>query len=288
MTEKNTLYLGYGDLGRRVRRHLGPAAGDIAVCRKAGTCDQPLKLWQGAAADPDILARLQQGSFDRVLLTFTPKAACDEGYREAYVDTLAALMPVLAARTPLPYIVFVSSTSVYAQQDGEWVDEQSECLPTHFSGQRLLEAEALLGDSKLPVTLVRAAGIYGPGRDYLLRQVVAGKGGDDRYTNRIHVEDAARFIAQLLAARGLGAYGAPIFNLCDSAPVKDTKVRQWLATQLRSQGGVLVPQLSPSATTRGGHKRVTNERLLASGFTLQYPDYQAGYQALVAQFAASR
>lgn len=287
MTEKNTLYLGYGDLGRRVRRHLGPDPRDIAICRKDQSGDQPLNLWLGAAADPDILARLERASFDQVLLTLTPKAASDQGYREAYVDTLTALVPVLAARKPAPYVVFVSSTSVYAQQSGEWVDEQSECLPAHFSGQRLLEAEALLGESGLPVTLVRAAGIYGPGRDYLLRQVVAGKGGDERYTNRIHVEDAARFIAQLMAARGLHAYNAPIFNLCDSAPVKGTKVRQWLATQLRAQG-VFVPQLSPSETARGGHKRVANERLLASGFKLQYPDYQSGYQALVAQFATSR
>jgi nucleoside-diphosphate-sugar epimerase len=275
LQSKNILFLGFGDLARHTAT-LVTGHRLLGVARSPKPPVAGVEFWQGAADSLVLRRRLGQESFDSLVITLTPTEFSDLAYRIAYVETLRTLLPVLHSRAP-GLVMFVSSTGVYHQSDGGWVDEESVTEPDSFSGRRLLEAEDLLRSSGLPHTVLRCAGIYGPGRDFLLRQVREGKGGSGDFTNRIHVRDAAGFIAHLLERQFTGQAPEPLYLVCDSDPAPGMEVRQWLAARL----GVESKTLQPSVSERGGNKRCSNRRLLASGYRLLYPSYRDGYGALL-------
>ena len=275
MQSKNILFLGFGDLARHTAEKL-TAHRLVGVARSAKPPAPGVEFWQGAADSLVIRQRLTQEKCDALVITLTPTEFSDLGYAVAYVETLRTLLPVLHSHSP-GLVIFVSSTSVYHQNDGGWVDENSATEPGTFSGRRLLEAENLLRTSGLPHTVLRCAGIYGPGRDFLLRQVRGGKGGSGDFTNRIHVRDAAGAISHLLERHFDGQTVEPRYLVCDSNPASGMEVRQWLAVRL----GVDPAGLLPNASERGGNKRCRNQRLLDSGYRLLYPSYRDGYGALL-------
>lgn len=272
MPQKNIVFIGFGDIAARVCSEL-PDYRKTGVARSLKPVPAGVDLWQGAAQSPDILTRLAAQDWQVAVITLTPDQFTDLGYRQAIVDTLKHLVHAWPARPP-ELILFISSTSVYGQNDGSWVDENSATESTAFSGQRILEAEQVLRDSGMRHSILRCAGIYGPQRDFLLRQVKAGKGGSSDYTNRIHVDDCAGFIAHLVRLFEAGQAISDTYLVCDSRPAPGNEVRAWLAERL----GVPAGQLSESTSGRGGNKRCANTRLLATGYRLRYPDFQAGYR----------
>jgi nucleoside-diphosphate-sugar epimerase len=275
LQSKNILFLGFGDLARHTARLL-TGHRLVGVARSNKPPVPGVEFWQGAADGLAIRQRLNRETFDALVITLTPSDHSDQAYALGYVETMGTLLPVLQDRPP-GLVMFISSTSVYHQSDGGWVDEDSPATPDSFQGRRLLEAEDLLRASGLPHTTLRCAGIYGPGRDFLLRQVRAGKGGSGDFTNRIHVRDAAGVIAHLLGRQFAGQGMEPLYLVCDSCPVPGIEVRRWLAAQL----GVAPDSLQPGVSERGGNKRCSNRRLLASGYHLLYPSFRDGYGALL-------
>jgi nucleoside-diphosphate-sugar epimerase len=275
LQSKSVLFLGFGDIARRTATLL-PDCRCVGVARSARKTQDGIEFWQGAADSILVRERLQQQTFDAVVLTLTPTEYSPAAYELSYVETLRNLLPVWRVNPP-GLILLVSSTSVYHQGEGEWVDEDSPTHPEHFSGRSLLEAEALLRDSDLKTCVMRFAGIYGPGRDFLLRQVRAGKGGSADFTNRIHADDCAGALAHVLRRGWRGEPLAPLYLGCDSSPAPGTEVRHWLARRI----GIDPDSLVSSISERGGNKRCCNRRLLAAGYQLRYPSYREGYSALL-------
>lgn len=273
MQQKNIVFIGFGDIASRVCAEL-PEYRKTGVARSSKPLPEGVDFWQGAADAPEMLARLAAQNWQVAVITLTPDEFTDLGYRQAYVDTLEHLVAAWRARPP-KLILFVSSTSVYGQTDGSWVNEDSATESSNFSGQRILEAEQVLRTSGMRHSVLRCAGIYGPKRDFLLRQVRAGKGGGSAdYTNRIHVEDCAGFIAHLVRLFEAGEPISDTYLVCDSRPAPGKDVRAWLAQRLGLSAGDLIETTS----ARGGNKRCANNRLLSTGYRLRYPDYQAGYR----------
>lgn len=139
----------------------------------------------------------------------------DEGaYRRAYVDGVAALLDVLEGRAGPPRrVFFVSSTSVYGERGGAWVDEATPVQPGGFPGECLVAGEQRMLASSIPATLVRFGGIYGPGRGWLIERARAGASCVDdppRFTNRIHRDDCAGVLAHLIARTW--EHGRPVSN----------------------------------------------------------------------------
>jgi nucleoside-diphosphate-sugar epimerase len=227
----------------------------------------------------DTLEPLRSISFDLVLVTLTPGAFNDSAYQEVYVEGLRNLLAVLNPEK-LQRVFYVSSTSVYHQCDGGWVDEDSLVRPSNFSGRRLLEAEALLTSSGLATTVIRFAGIYGPGRNRLIEQVSNGQGCSESpplYTNRIHRDDCVGFLAHLLRLQWQGQALQTCYIGVDNEPVTMWELKQWLAQQL----GISPGQLLQESMTRRNSKRCSNRRMLASGYRLLYQGYRQGYGALL-------
>lgn len=206
----------------------------------------------------------------------------EAAYRAIYVEGVRNLLTTLAGRgDPLERVVYVSSTSVYAQSSGEAVDEGSETAPTSFAGTTLLEGEALVGAGPWSGVVLRAGGIYGPGRTRLVEEVrqraVELTDGAPIFTNRIHQADCAGAAIHLL---DLAAPEA-IYNGVDEEHAERNAVLSWLAERLGvaplGTGGV---ESLPARTLRS-NKRVSGDRLRRSGYAFRYPTFREGYAELL-------
>jgi nucleoside-diphosphate-sugar epimerase len=253
--------------------------------RRAGALPWGVRPIEADLAIPSTLRDLPP-RLDFVFFMAAPAGRDDALYRALYVEGLRHLIDALAEQKREPRrIFFTSSTAVYGQKDGEWVDESSPAEPTSFAGRRLLEAEALLRAGPFPATVVRFGGIYGPRRTGLVERVRTGRvvyaEGAPRYTNRIHRDDCAGVLRHLMELRE----PEPLYLGVDCEPASEEVVTRWLA-------GVLgAPEPRPGAPDvsldpeRAGSKRCRNERLLASGYEFQYPTFREGYAAVLAELA---
>ena len=128
--------------------------------------------------DPATLRGLPH-DIERVVYAVSPSGRTEDAYEAAYVTGLTNLLDALSSSgAPVKRVVLTSSTAVYGQDGGEWVDETSETEPTRFSGRILLRAERALLDGPFDGVAVRLSGIYGPGRTWLVRKVEAGEAID--------------------------------------------------------------------------------------------------------------
>lgn len=278
--ESRVLIIGCGDLGRRLAQQLAPQGYLLTGLRRSATADLPsLNYLTGNASDASALAPLVANGFDTIVITMTPDERSDSGYRTAYVDTCSQLLHSLRVSNQQPkLLVFVSSTGVYAQDDGCWINEESPAIPESFSGRRLLEAEQFIAQSGYPFTIVRFSGIYGPGRHRLIEQVKQGRASaSSSYTNRIHVDDCASVLAHLIALSSRQSL-APLYLASDCSPTPMIDVVSWIAAQLKIENF-----LSPNANNERGNKRISNERLLKTGYQFIYRDYQQGYAEVLNQ-----
>lgn len=221
------------------------------------------------------------GELDYLVYCLAASEGSEGGYRAAYVEGLRQVLGWLAQHGQRPKrVLFVSSTSVYGQRDGEWVDELSPTEPEGYSGQIMLEAEQLLLGSGLPASVVRLTGIYGPGRQWLLNQVRQGYrvvSEPPLYGNRIHADDAAGLLAFLLLADVRGVALDTCYIGVDDAPAALHEVVAWLRETL-----AVTTWSAESTVRRAGSKRCRNARARALGWAPQYPSYREGYGALLA------
>jgi nucleoside-diphosphate-sugar epimerase len=276
---KTVLIAGCGDLGTAAGQALA-ARGDAVtgLRRRAEPLPHPLRSLRADLRRPQTLAGLPTG-IDLVYYIATPDRFDDAAYRAAYVDGLGNLLEALRSQSQTPRrLILVSSTAVYGQSAGEWVDEASPTAPDSFSGRRMLESERLALGSGIPCTVVRFGGIYGPGRERMLRKVEAGEpcpADPPLYTNRMHREDCIRALVHLANA----AVPTGIYLAADDAPCTQCELMDWLAARL----GLPRPLGTTAAVgdRRGSNKRCRNDKLKATGFALRYPTYREGYAALL-------
>ena len=200
-------------------------------------------------------------------------ASSNRGGAEVYRAVYELGMNNLAAAFPAARPVFTSSSSVYAQTDGSVVTEESPAQPDRETGLILRATEdAVL---KRGGAVARLAGIYGPGRSFVLKNLLEGNAtiegneGEGRSINQIHREDAASAIAHLIEHRLEG-----IFNVCDDLPTTQHECFLWLCPLFNLP---LPPVTPPNKDRKRGwtHKKVSNARLRASGWEPKYPSYQA-------------
>lgn len=207
---------------------------------------------------------------DACYLTVAPGSRSRD-YREVYLDGARALADAIVG-TPVRRVVYTSSTRVYGQEDGRWVDEDSPTEPADANGQALLEAERILlalghaAASGVRVTVLRLAGIYGPGRDFRAR--ITARAGEartdgDEFLNLIHVDDVAAVLAKLLSVEHHG-----VFTLADHEPL----LRRELYDAVLRQAGQPPIRWMPPAVPPPRGKRVRNQRIKdALNLTLRYP-----------------
>jgi nucleoside-diphosphate-sugar epimerase len=303
------LLAGCGDLGTEAGLRFAAAGHRVVGWRRS-----PEKL---PAAIEGVAADLSSGELPpvpadatAVVVAIAADSPTEEAYRTAYVDGLSNVLDaVLASRASVRRILFVSSTAVYGDAGGGWIDERTTPEPGAFSGRIIREAEELLysrlrGTGITPVVL-RLGGIYGPGRTRLIDQVRGGTAvipAASRFTNRIHRDDAAAAIVHLCT---MAVVPAPVYLGVDNEPAELGEVLGFLAAELglprpASESTVSTAGVSASGGTsagggasggggtsagsepsRGGNKRVSNGLLRSTGFKFEYPSFREGYRAVL-------
>ena len=190
------------------------------------------------------------------------------------------------AKRDFEWVGYLSTTGVYGDHQGGWVDEDTPLTPSTRRGQWRAAAEAEWQGMNLPLHIFRIAGIYGPGRGPFSK-VRAGTARriikDGQVFSRIHVEDIAQVVAASIAQPNAGA----VYNLCDNDPAPPQDVISYAAELL----GMPLPaaidydtaDMTPMARSfYAESKRVKNDRIKDElGIVLKYPDYRAGLQALL-------
>ena len=284
------LIAGCGDVGATLGQSLS-AAGHEVWGLKRHPADLPPGIQPLAAdlTDPATLTVLPP-ALDGVVYSAAAARFSEPAYQAAYVAGVRNLLDALRRAGQQPRrLLFTSSTSVYAQHQGEWVDEDSPAEAEGFSGRCIRAGEQWVWDSGWPAVAVRFGGIYGPGRTRLIESVRAGTAtrpaGPPLYTNRIHRDDCARVLEHLLFL----PQPARLYLAVDDDPAPLGEVLSWLATQLGVPEPPLAtnPPLKPgaeagdSALRMRASKRCRNARLRASSFQFRYPSYRDGYAELL-------
>jgi len=212
------------------------------------------------------------------------------GYRQSYYEGMQSIIRWAKGGFE-GRLLYTSSTSVYPFSDGEWVREEADLNGASESGQILREAECVLEGSGIARWLVlRLAGLYGPGRHYLLDRIRAGvdelSGDGESYLNLIHVEDVCRAVWACFEA-GEEIFGR-VYNLSDNAPYPKREVVAWIAEQC----GRAMPRFNPESSIRrrklpngrAPNRRIVSDRFFeALSWRPQYADFREGYEGFLTE-----
>ena len=277
------LIVGCGDLGGVVAAQLVGLGFETIGVRRSANAIQGVTIIQADVTESASLAKLKQIQPDILIYCVAANGQSDEQYKAHYVDGLRNVLATQSENPKLKHAFFVSSTRVYGQKTEQLLDESIAAIPADFGGERLLEAENLLYALPCNSAILRLSGIYGPGR---LRMINLAKSPEswpaqNSWTNRIHRDDAAAFMVFLIQQVFAGKTIQACYIVTDSRPATQFEVLSWIADKLHinTSGNTQVP-------VEGG-KRLSNQAMLSTGFKLQYPDYQAGYGALLKDVAPS-
>ncbi len=236
-------------------------------------------LFDGSQATPEISQAISRAT--HLLVTIPPQPSGDvvlENFGEE-----------ISRARHLKWIGYISSTGVYGDSQGEWVDENSPLRGSTELNRRRIEVESawLKRRQGLPVMIFRCVGIYGPGRN-LLVSVKKGRarriGKPGLVFSRIHVVD----LAQTLEASINKPQSGEIYNVSDDCPCPPAEAVEYACDLLGVEPPPLVPyeEADLSPTARGFYntnKRISNQKIKeVLGVKLRYSDYRSGLKALLA------
>lgn len=282
MSNTTAMIVGCGDVGSRLATQLLSVGWQVYGLRRS--IDRLPAGVSGVAGDlfsEACPASWPTGQIDYLVYSAAATNHDEAGYQAAYVEGLKHTLNWLKQHGQQPKrLLFVSSSGVYVQQGGEWVDETSPTEATNYSGRIMLQAEQVALQSAVPASVVRLTGIYGPGRERLLGQVRQGYRvavDPPLYGNRIHADDAAGLLAFLLKADQQGEALDDCYIGVDNEPAPLAEVVNWLRERL----GV-TEWADEASVRRAGSKRCSNARAKALGWEPRYPSYREGYTAILA------
>lgn len=218
---------------------------------------------QDLISTPTIL--LPPDQVDLLVIALTPASRDEAGYRDSFLIAPQRLLNALAERQPLPPVIFVSSTAVYGDIDGD-VSEDTPPKPAAFNGRLLLAAEEELSLRCL-LTVVRFAGIYGRS-DFHARRAAAIANGEaelpaNHWMNRIHQQDCVGLLHQLTRGWLTDGFAPSLVIGCDNQPLNSHQLYQ---QQARAQGlSIDLPHNSPPSG-----KRIRSQFIAAGHYRLRH------------------
>ena len=287
--------LGCGYVGLELGRQLRDDHEVVGVRRSPEGLDTieaaGLEAVQADVTDRDSLAAVPD--VDAVVFAASSGGRGPGPARAVYIEGQRTVVDEFAARErPPDRYVYTSSTGVYGDHGGDWVDEQTEPTPDSERGEVLLAAERVALEEStgagIDGTVVRLAGIYGPDRyrieRYLDRPVVEG------YRNIIHRDDAAGVVGFLL---GEDVARDEVVLVADDEPTSRWAFADWLADACGQTGPAkltIEEYLAEYDVSAGRRRRLTsdkrcsNDRLRELGYDLRYPTFRAGYREAVERY----
>jgi len=228
---------------------------------------------------PDQYHRLPP-SIDALVIILTPAERSAEGYKTVYQYGVNQLLAHYRLASPKPWVLFVSATSVYGQQSGEWVDETSVTKPEQYNGRSLLAAEQAVLAFNSASVIVRFSGIYGAARSRVIKKLESPQHIQQSppvYSNRIHQDDCIAVLYFLVCEKLAGNALDNIYLATDFDCAEKFEVMTWLAKQT----GLILPTPEIAAADAPQNKRCANKRLVTRGFHFKYASYRDGYNAML-------
>lgn len=270
------LVVGCGDVGSGVAMVMQERGHQVvALKRQPFSQPTPFSLVTADIRQP-LSLKVLPGDFDLVLFIVSPDGRQPEAYQALYETGLENLLSHFAFYGRQPRWFMVSSTSVYAQNHGEWVDESSVTQPVNPTSLILHRAEQRLWKSDPQHCVVRFSGIYGPGRDWLIRRATQREPIQQQppsYTNRIHRDDCVAVLVFLMEKYLAGICLESCYLASDHEPAPLWDVMNWIAEQYQLPHPV--PLSTPDHNNQ--NKRCNNARLVALGYRFLYAGYRDGY-----------
>jgi nucleoside-diphosphate-sugar epimerase len=215
----------------------------------------------------DITSAEVSGNFDVVIHCVSSRGGDENEYRRLYFDGAKNLLGVFSDAR----LLFTSSTSVYAQNDGSVVDENSPAEPRHPKGQILRETEDLVRAAGGIVA--RLGGIHGPRRSFFLTRFLEGVPADSsgRFVNQVHRDDIVSALVVLAERRE--EFRGEVFNVVGDAPITAGDAQLWLSSRLEKSVSETSGDARPSKRGQSS-KRVSNHKLRALGWEPRYPTFE--------------
>lgn len=275
----NILIIGCGDIGAALGQKLAEQGHQVSGLKRSVSAAQNSKI-NYIQADVTKRASLVALSldYDQVVYILSPSSMSLEAYQDVFQIGVENVLSVFAEKCPQASFVFVSSTRVYAQTKGEWLDEKSITAPQEPKGQLLLAAEKQFLNNNPTNTVVRFSGIYGRGTAHFLKQIQNGaeiQQSPAYYTNRIHKTDCVGVLSFLLNKKISGDKLAPVYAATDSDPVSKWDIASYLAKSMQAAEPIAIS----TANNANLNKRISNKLLLDAGYIFNYPSYKTGYQS---------
>lgn len=278
MQKSSILILGCGYLGRRLAQQALSAGQKVdALSRNQATIAEldAMGIHKGFSSylhSKDWHRQFIPSDYHVVYITVGSSESTPEGYRQSYIDGLKSALEWSAGFRGR--LIFTSSTSVYADSNGDWIDEMTAPDPRDWRGETMLKAEKLLKNHPMAqTTTFRLGGIYGPDRNrFLLTQKPLAE-PSDYYLNLVHVQDAAD------ALRKAGSSDqplSPVYNLTDNHPFTRRELQSYVEEHYPDR---LLPSVNGRRQSRSVNRRIRAELVQQHlGWT---PSYSSVFEALV-------
>ena len=201
-----------------------------------------------------------------------------ESYQDHYVVGLKKTYEAILELDHFKHLFFVSSTRVYGQKTTKILSELDIAEPSDYGGEALMEAETVARQLKDKATILRLSGIYGPNRKRMIQLAQSNPGNwpaTNNWSNRIHEEDAARFIVFLMKRIMMNESIEPLYLVTDGVPTKQYDVLTWIRNRLQLTTDTIELPILESG------KQLQSVLLNQTGFVLKYPDFTYGYEAII-------
>jgi nucleoside-diphosphate-sugar epimerase len=201
-----------------------------------------------------------------------------ESYQDHYVVGLKKTYEAILELDYFKHLFFVSSTRVYGQKTTKILSELDIAEPSDYGGEALMEAETVACQLKDKATILRLSGIYGPNRKRMIQLAQSNPGNwpaTNNWSNRIHEEDAARFIVFLMKRIMMKESIEPLYLVTDGVPTKQYDVLTWIRNRLQLTTDTIELPILESG------KQLQSVLLNQTGFVLKYPDFTYGYEAII-------
>lgn len=214
--------------------------------------------------------------YDFVFYMISPDSYTEFSYQSAFEKGITNTLTALKDSKQKPCFIFISSTSLFAENSGNIVNEKSKIETSSFSKKYLYVGEQLVKKSGFPFSIVRFSGIYGPNRYSLIDRIKNGAAllkEKPFISNRIHLEDCLGVLYHI----ALSKERRPLYIASDSGPTSYNEVLLWLSKEL----GINPPkkEVNSRTTRHMSNKICSNQLLVQSGYTFLYPSFKEGFQA---------
>ena len=289
---KHLLVCGMGYLGTRVARQALDRGMRVTALTRSEEKAEALRKEGYEMIVADLVQQLWyanvSGPVDFILNAVSAGGGGVPGYVRAYIEGMHSLLH-FCSEDFNGRLIYTSSTGVYPFTDGEVVEEETPFKAQSETSEILKAAEEMLELSGPPDwKILRLAGIYGPGRHYLLNQVLSGEpelaGEGGNYLNLIRVEDICSAIWKLWSSEA--SVLNTIYNVADDQPALKSEVVEWLA----SKTGQPMPSFNPEKSIRQRHlpngklphRIISNAKLkAATGWQPAFPTFREGFADLI-------